>query len=95
MHILCFMSKSITISKLVETLKSHSSGFMKSLDNRLGNFYWQYGYAAFSVHTAKMETLVRYIRNQHEHHAKTPFEKEFIKFLDAHEVAFEQKYAFD
>ena len=42
-HILCTQSKNITLSTLIEELKTGSSKWMKAKNN---NFYWQHGYGA-------------------------------------------------
>jgi len=54
------------MAKVVETLKSHSSRWIKSQD--VGNFAWQRGYGCFSVGKSQAATLVRYIQNQADHH---------------------------
>jgi len=38
-HILCMLSKKITLMKLLEEVKSHSSKWMKTKDEVLKNFY--------------------------------------------------------
>jgi putative transposase len=43
-HVLCLLSKKITLAKFVGELKSHSSRWMKTIDVGLNNFYWQDGY---------------------------------------------------
>ena len=63
-HILCMLSKKVTIIKLLEEVKSHSSKWIKTIDPGLQNFYWQDGYGAFSVNPAGTETLIKYISNQ-------------------------------
>jgi putative transposase len=42
-HILCNMSRTLTIAKLVETIKSDSSAWMKSKGPQYAEFYWQSG----------------------------------------------------
>jgi len=39
-HILCMLSKKIALMKLLEALKSHSSGWIKSKGPAYENFYW-------------------------------------------------------
>jgi len=48
-HILCLLSKKVTLMKLMEELKSHSSSWIKTKESIYRNFYWQDGYGAFSV----------------------------------------------
>ena len=72
-HILCMLSKKITLIKLLEEVKSHSSKWMKTKDELLKKFYWQDGYGAFSVNPSEIDTVIAYIANQHEHHRKKHF----------------------
>lgn len=43
-HILCMLSKKITLMKLLEELKSHSYKWIKTKGTGYENFYWQDGY---------------------------------------------------
>jgi len=56
-HILCLLSKKIALMKLLEEVKSHSSKWIKTLDKKLHNFYWQNGYGAFSVDPTEVEKV--------------------------------------
>jgi putative transposase len=51
-HVLCTLSKKLALIKLIEELKSHSSKWIKTKDEKLKSFYWQDGYGAFSVDPA-------------------------------------------
>jgi putative transposase len=79
-HILCFLSKKIALVKLIEELKSHSSKWIKSKGIDYSNLYWQTGYEAFSVILRGVDSVISYIANQHEHHNKKLFQKEFILY---------------
>ena len=50
-HLLVHLSKNIALSTLIETLKTASSKWIKTTYSKTlyKNFYWQTGYAAFSV----------------------------------------------
>jgi putative transposase len=67
-HAFFRLSRTQQMAKVVETLKSHSSRWIKSQD--VGNFTWQRGYGCFSVGKSQATTLVRYIQNQADHQAK-------------------------
>lgn len=45
-HILCMLSKKITLIKLMEEVKSHSSKWIKTKGEKFKNFYWQEVYRA-------------------------------------------------
>lgn len=94
-HILCLLSKKLPLAKLVEELKSHSSKWMKTKDENLGNFYWQNGYGAFSVRASEVDTVKAYIENQHEHHQKKCFQDEYRSFLNEHEIEYDERYVWE
>ena len=45
-------------------------------------FYWQNGYAAFSVSQSNVPIVKRYIENQEEHHRKMTFQDELRALLE-------------
>jgi putative transposase len=94
-HILCMLSKKISLMKLVEEIKSHSSKWYKTKDESLRNFYWQDGYGAFSVNPSEVDTVIAYIENQHEHHSKKTFQDEYRAFLKKYQVEYDEKYVWE
>ncbi len=91
-HILCMLSKKITLMKLMEELKSHSSKWIKTKGDNYANFYWQDGYGAFSVNPSEVDIVIKYIENQKEHHRKKTFKEEYVAFLKKYEVEYDEKY---
>ena len=81
--------------KLVEEVKSHSSKWIKTQDEKLKNFYWQDGYGAFSVNPSQLDIVTRYIENQHEHHKKKTFQDEHRAFLKKYNVEYDERYVWD
>lgn len=94
-HILCLLSKKITLMKLVEEVKSHSSKWIKTKGSEFGDFYWQNGYGAFSVNPTELEVVRNYIINQEEHHTRKTFQEEFLAFLKKYNVEYDEKYVWD
>lgn len=94
-HVLCSLSKKITLIKLLEELKSSSSKWIKSKDEKLKSFYWQNGYGAFSVNPSEIDIVKRYIENQHQHHEKKSFQHEYRAFLEKYKVEYDEKYVWD
>jgi putative transposase len=94
-HILCMLSKKITLIKLLEEMKSHSSGWMKTKDPSLANFYWQNGYGAFSVNPTETEIVINYIANQHQHHQAKSFQDEYRAFLKKYAIEYDERYVWD
>lgn len=94
-HILCLLSKKVTLVKLLEELKSHSSKWIKTKGVEYRNFYWQDGYGSFSVNPSQLEIVINYIANQKEHHSKKTFQKEYRAFLKKYEVEYDERYVWD
>ena len=94
-HILCMLSKKITLIKLLEEVKSHSSKWVKTLDESLQNFYWQDGYGAFSVNPSEIGVVTRYITNQRVHHLSRSYQEEYRRFLKKYGVEYDERYVWD
>jgi REP element-mobilizing transposase RayT len=91
-HILCVMSKNITLAKLVEEIKRHSSRWIKTLDPYYAKFAWQGGYGGFSVSPSLHDKTKHYIENQEEHHKKISFKEEYLMFLKEYGIEYNEKY---
>ena len=94
-HALFLLSKKITLIKIVEEVKSHSSGWIKTKGGAYQNFYWQSGYGAFSVNPSEVDTVTAYIENQQEHHRKMTFEEEYRGFMRKYGVEWDERYVWD
>ena len=94
-HILCQLSKSTTLSRLVQELKTGSSKWIKIQNASLANFKWQNGYATFSVQYDNVELVKEYIANQHAHHNSITFKVELRKMLSDHGLFTDEKYLWD
>ncbi|MCD8179656.1 MAG: transposase [Tannerellaceae bacterium] len=91
-HILCVVSKNISLAKLVEEIKRNSSRWIKTVDPFYCRFAWQSGYGAFSVSPSVHSKTVKYIKNQEQHHRKMSFREEYILFLKEYEIEYNEKY---
>lgn len=80
---------------LVQKVKANSSKWIKTKDKSLGNFFWQDGYGAFSVNPSEVNVVIRYIKNQHEHHDKKSFQDEYRSFLNNYKVDYDEQYVWD
>ncbi|GAB3904495.1 IS200/IS605 family transposase [Larkinella knui] len=94
-HILCILSKKIALVKLLEEVKKSSSKWMKTKGFNYRNFYWQDGYGAFSVNPSQVDTVVRYISNQYQHHGKTTFQDECRGIFQKYGIAYDERYVWD
>jgi len=94
-HLAIRLSRTVSISKLVEELKSNSSKWMKRRSPELSAFSWQKGYGAFSLSPKDLDTLVIYIDKQAEHHRKKSFQEEYRQVLDKYGVDWDERYVWD
>ena len=94
-HLAVQMSRTLTIAKLVEVVKTSSSKWLKSQSPNLAKFAWQRGYGAFSVGPTDLDALLAYIDNQGEHHRTRTFQEEYRGFLKKYAVAFDERYVWD
>jgi len=91
-HLACRMSRTTTVSGLVEGIKSSSSRWMKHAVGGTRGFAWQGGYGAFSVSASRAAPLVRYIDGQREHHRTRSFEEEFLDLLRRNGIEYDERY---
>jgi REP element-mobilizing transposase RayT len=91
-HILCRLSKTITIADLLQKIKSNSSKWMKTKDDEIEEFSWQDGYAAFSISESDLTSVSRYIDQQKEHHQNIGYKEEIRNLLNEHGIEIDEKY---
>jgi putative transposase len=91
-HALLALPPSLPLAKVVQFLKGSSSHWINEIHTGGERFAWQQGYCAFSVSASQTEDVVRYIRNQHQHHERKSFEEEFVDFLKKYGVAYDPAY---
>ena len=58
-------------------------------------FEWQSGYGAFTYSRSQVDSVVKYILNQEEHHKKRTFREEYLDMLAKNEIEFKDEYLFD
>jgi len=94
-HILLSLSRNHAIKTIVEEVKRGSSKWIKTKGPRFRGFYWQNGYGAFSVSPSNVESVIRYIDGQAEHHRTISFQEEFRRFLRKHGMDYDERYVWD
>jgi len=94
-HLLCLLSRKIAQMTLVQQVKQGSSKWIKTIDERYANFFWQDGYGIFSVSPKSVDAVIEYIQNQHIHHKKMSFKEEYRKFLKKYNIEFDERYIWD
>jgi REP-associated tyrosine transposase len=93
-HILIGLKPATALADLVRDVKADSSDFINSKKWVRGRFSWQEGYGAFSYGHSQLDTIIRYIENQEQHHRRRTFKDEYLAWLKKFEVPFEEKYVF-
>jgi len=94
-HILFAQSKNHAPAKIVEQVKSSSSGWLKTLNPWYADFEWQGGYGEFSVSPMHVEPVREYIRTQTEHHQQEDFQSEFRRFCEKNGKPVNERYVWD
>lgn len=91
-HLFFGMRPTQSLSKLMQQVKGDSAKWVN--DNQLTSypFKWQAGFGAFSHSRTQVPTVIRYVQNQEQHHAKETFQQEYIKMLQEFAVDFEKAY---
>ncbi len=94
-HMLLVLPKTMPIADLVRDLKRASSHWMNEREPGLDGFAWQKGYGAFSVGQTEIETVLKYIHSQEEHHSTRTFQEEYRAFLTKYGVEYDERYVWD
>ncbi|HVT82222.1 MAG TPA: IS200/IS605 family transposase [Phycisphaerae bacterium] len=94
-HLLVLLSKNLALADFLQVTKKESSKWIKTQYPSLDQFRWQDGYAGFSVSESAVDTCIRYIDNQKEHHAKLTFQQELLMLLQKHNVEYDERYMWD
>jgi putative transposase len=83
-HIHIFIGYDVNqrIPDLVEHIKTSSNGWIKEKNLSKFKFEWQKGYGAFSHSRSQLDTVVKYILNQEEHHKKKSLKNELDSIID-------------
>ena len=89
------LSRTITVAKLVEQLKTETSKWAKKAIGCRSTFSWQAGYGALSVSHSIHDSVDTSIRNQEQHHAKLSFQQEYRLFCQKHEIEIDERYVSD
>jgi REP element-mobilizing transposase RayT len=94
-HILTTLARTLSQAQLIEEIKKASSKWIKALDARYRGFFWQRGYAAFSVSPSQLDAIVEYVNKQPEHHRTRTFQEEYRELLRRHGVDFDERFVWD
>lgn len=94
-HILCRLSKNIAPKDLLRELKTESSTWVKNQCPDLKDFYWQGGYAIFSISPSHVDGLREYIADQENHHKQESFQDEVRRIFKKYGMEIDERYIWD
>jgi len=87
-HLLAKLRPDKAVSDVLRDLKANASGWMHDVFPEARDFSWQRGYGAFTVSHSNVEEVRHYIAR----HRKTSFRDEFIQFLKANGIEYDERY---
>lgn len=94
-HLFVGFKPSVLISDFIKEIKVESNLFIQSKQWVPGKFEWQDGYGVFSYGHSQIDAVIKYILNQEEHHRKQTFREEYVTFLKAFNVPYNEQYLFE
>ena len=94
LHILVGMRPSQSVSDLMQNIKANSSKWINEKKFLKVKFEWQEGYGAFSYSKSHVQNVIHYIQNQEEKHKVKSFNEEYLDFLNAFEIDYDERYIF-
>ena len=92
LHLLAKLRPDRALSDVLRDLKANATGWMHEVFPELKDFSWQRGYGAFTVSQSNVEEVRRYIAKQKEHHQRVSFRDEFIQFLRANGIEYDERF---
>jgi len=95
-HVHCLLSlpPALAVAEALRVIKSNSSLWVHQTAHRAA-LACQAGYGAFSVSQSNVPAVVKYIGDQEQHHRKISFQEEFIAFLKAHRIPYDERYIWE
>ena len=93
-HVLVSMNPKQGPSDLMFNVKRSSSLWINENRFVAGKFSWQEGFGAFSYGKSQIPDIVQYIENQEFHHKKRTFQEEYLDFLKAFGIEYDERYIF-
>ena len=94
-HVVCGLARTVTIAGLLEHIKTETSKWAKKTSPEVSAFSWQKGYGAFSVSQSNLNAVLDYVERQEKHHTRRSFQDEYRELCKKHEVAIDERYAWE
>ena len=93
-HLFFGMKATENVADVMKWVKGSSSEWINEQKFSPFKFQWQMGYGAFSYSHSQIDHVVKYIDNQEEHHRHKTFRQEYMEFLKAFDVPYDERYIF-
>lgn len=91
-HILLDLPPKTALSDFMQDVKKSSSKWIKESKKFPLFEGWGEGYAAFSYSQKEVNSIIKYIKNQKEHHCVITFAEEYRNYLMENGVEIDEKY---
>jgi putative transposase len=85
----------ISIADFIKEIKVESNEFINDKNWVKGKFKWQEGYGVFSYSHSQIDSVIKYVINQEEHHQRKTFKQEYLQLLEKFDIQFEERFLFD
>ena len=93
-HLLIGTKPNCNLSDLLRDIKCNSSKWINKKQFIKGKFDWQTGFGAFTVSQSQLNKVINYIEHQEDHHRNKSFKEEYIDFLKAYNIDYNDDYIF-
>jgi putative transposase len=94
-HIITYIHPTVCSAYLIKDIKEASHALILRERSLFLNFPgWQVGYSGFTYHISSKNSLIKYVKNQSEHHKTISFKDELIELLNDHDIDFKEEYLF-
>jgi REP element-mobilizing transposase RayT len=94
-HIFIGMRPDAALSDLVRDIKRDSTNFVNQEIELRSKFAWQEGFGAFTYSHSQIDSVVKYIMHQEEHHRRKTFREEYETMLNDFAIAYDARYVFE
>jgi len=92
LHVAATIHPTIAVADFIGKIKAAATGWIHKTFDKMSDFWWQDGYAAFSVSPSVMAKVKEYIAAQEEHHKKVTFQEELIALLEKHGLQYDERH---
>ncbi len=94
-HIITHIHPTVCSAYLIKDIKEASHALILRERSLFLSFPgWQVGYSGFTYHISSKNSLIKYVKNQSEHHKTISFKDELIELLNEHDIDFKEEYLF-